>query len=239
MLESNSFQKFSKFKKSQLIKNLILGKGNLYKKEVSIDSKLLEIFFSDNEGLYSQEKKEFNFEQAKKVDEIYYIIDNMLPEIEKQIIYLLFFLERKQEIVGRLLKISQEMVCYYKKRALARIKLHYFFRSIDIEKMEKFFVKYLTKKQRIAMIEYFKEHDLRKIVERISKTENKDKPLNYIAIGSRIKLGLKRLRLLKDSKDGEIRENANLYFKIFTILKKHNSLYHTQSKKQISSEIKA
>jgi len=232
-------QKTSKFKKNQLIKNLILSKGNLYKKEVLIDNKLLEIFFSDDDGLYLQENEKIDYEQTKKIDEIHYIIDNMLPEIEKQIIYLIFFLERKQEIVGRLLNISQEMVCYYRKRALSRIKLHYFFRSIDIEKMDEFFVKYLTKKQRVAMIEYFKEHDLRKIVEKISKLENRKKLTSYEAIGSRIKLGLKRLKLLKESDDEEVRNSADLYFRIFTILKKHNSLYHTQSKKQISKEIKA
>jgi hypothetical protein len=163
----------------------------------------------------------------------------MLPEIEKHVIQLVFFFGKKQEAVGKTLNISQEMVCYYKKRGLSRISLHYFLRSIDIDDMEKFFTAYLTKKQRIAMIEYFKEHDLRRIVKRISDAEHRTKVLNYIAIGSRIKLGIKRLAFLKENEDPEIKKKADLYHKIFTILKRHNSLYHTQSKKVINQELTA
>ena len=210
---------------------------NFYKKEVNIDNKFLESFFSDSNKLFFEEDEELKFDDVKKVDEIYYIIKHMLPEIERQIIYFLYFLKRNQEAVGRILKISQEMVCYYKKRALARIKFYYFFRNIDIENMEKFLKLHVTKKQLIAMVEYFKEHDLRKIVKKISKMENRKKEIHYEAIGSRIKLGIKRLEALKNSDDSTIREKADLYFQVFNILKKYNSLHHTQGKKKINTEI--
>lgn len=210
---------------------------NFYKKEINLDSNTIESFFSDSDKLFFEDDVDLTFDDVKKIDEVYYIIKHMLPEIEKQIIYFLYFLKRNQETVGRVLKISQEMVCYYKKRALSRIKFYYFFRNIDIDQMEKFLKDYVTKKQLIAMIEYFKEHDLRKIVSKISKLENRKKEIHYEAIGSRIKLGIKRLDVLRKSKKLEISEKANLYFRVFTILKKNNSLHHTQGKMKVSSEI--
>jgi hypothetical protein len=160
----------------------------------------------------------------------------MLPEIEKYVILLLFFYKKKQEVVGRILKVSQEMVCYYKKRALKRIGLLCFFRNIDITKMENFLEQHVTKKQKIAMMEYFKDHDLRRIAIKIGKSEGKD-GLLYESIGSRIKLGLKRLDYLKKSSSLSLSREATLYHKVFSLLKKYNSLYHTQSKKKVSKEI--
>ena len=90
------------------------------------------------------------------------------------------------------------------------------------------------------MIEYFKEHDLRKIAKIITKLEKRKKPITYEAIGSRIKLGLKKLNALKNvTKDLEIKRNAELYYEIFSILKRNNSLHHTQSKKLVKKEIQA
>lgn len=214
--------------------------GNVYKREISVDNKLIDIFFSSSDGLYSEQIKQIKFEDSKKLDEINYIINTMLPDIERQVVYLLFFLKKNQETVGRLLKISQEMVYYYKKRALSRIKIHYFFRSIDIEKMEEFLKNHVTKKQCTAMMEYFKEHDLRKIAKKIVILEKRDRPIHYEAIGSRIKLGLRKIKFLKENvNDEDLKKRASLYFEIFYTLKKYNSLHHTQSKKPISKEILA
>lgn len=213
---------------------------NFYKKEVNVDSAVLENNFSTDQALsFKLDKLEIDFEDATKIDEIQYIIDNMLPEIEKSVIKLVYFLKKKQEAIGRMLNISQEMVCYYKKRALMRIKLHSFFRTIDIKQMEEFLDFYVTKKQKIAMIEYFKEHDLRHITKRISATEGKTKVLSYISIGKRISLGMKKLEKIKDSSadNTDLKTKATLYFDVFLILKKHNSLYHTQSKKELNHEL--
>jgi hypothetical protein len=102
--------------------------------------------------------------------------------------------------------------------------------------MTDFLEKYVTKKQRVAMIEYFKDHDLRRIAKTVAKIEGKENLL-YESIGSRIKLGLKRLEFLMKSSNPELAKDATLYHKVFALLKKYNSLYHTQSKKKISKEI--
>ena len=84
---------------------------NIYQREISVDNTLIDVFFSSTDGLYSDViDKELDFQESKRLDEINYIINNMLPDIEKQTIYLLFFLKKNQETVGRILKISQEMV---------------------------------------------------------------------------------------------------------------------------------
>lgn len=215
---------------------------NFFKKEVNIDNTLLEALFSTDDALsHKLDKEEIKFEDHIKIDEINFIIENMLPEIEKRIVFLIYYMKKKQEVVGRILNISQEMVCYYKKRALIRIRLHNFFRKIDIKGMEEFLDKYVTRKQKIAMLEYFKEHDLRKITKTISLIEEKGKCLSYISIGKRISLGIKKLEKIKDSDafDAELKEKAVVYHEIFMILKKHNSLYHTQSKKEVTNELEA
>jgi hypothetical protein len=226
----------SKLNKARLIHHFDpLGDIKSFRKEVRIDQNLLETFFSNEDSLYSSELQ-IELKDEDKIKEINFIIENMLPEIEKYVIILLFFYKKKQEVAGRILKISQEMVCYYKRRALKRIGLLYFFRNIDISKMDEFLEKHVTKKQKIAMIEYFKEHDLRKIAKKIGKFEGKDELL-YESIGSRIKLGLKRLTMLQKSEDEQLAKEASLYYKVFSLLKKFNSLYHTQSKKTVSKEI--
>lgn len=212
------------------------GDISAYKREVRIDHNLLELFFSNSDSLYVSENIQIELENEEKINEVNFVIENMLPEIEKYVILLLFFYKKKQEVVGRILKVSQEMVCYYKKRALRRINLLCFFRNIDITKMEVFLDQHVTKKQKIAMLEYFKDHDLRRIAKKIGMAEGKP-DLLYESIGSRIKLGLKRLDYLKKSSSILLSKEASIYYKVFSLLKKYNSLYHTQSKKKVQKEL--
>jgi hypothetical protein len=211
------------------------GDISTFRKEVRIDQNILETFFSNEDSLYLN-SSDIELNNDDKVKEINFIIENMLPEIEKYAIILLFFCKKKQEVAGRILKVSQEMVHYYKKRALKRIGLLYFFRNIDINKMDVFLESHVTKKQKIAMMEYFKEHDLRKIAKKIGKSEGKE-GLLYESIGSRIKLGLKKLAFYKKSTDLQLSKDSILYHKVFSLLKKYNSLYHTQSKKKVCKEL--
>jgi hypothetical protein len=227
----------SELNKTSLIRHFDpTGDISSFKREVRIDQNLLEMFFSNSDGLYNSSDIQIELENGEKINEINYIIEHMLPEIEKLVILLLFFYKKKQEVVGRILRVSQEMVCYYKKRALKRINLLCFFRNIDITKMELFLQQHVTKKQKVAMIEYFKDHDLRRIAKKIGKSEGKVNLL-YESIGSRIKLGLKRLDYLKKSSNPTLAREASLYHKVFSLLKKYNSLYHTQSKKKVNREI--
>jgi hypothetical protein len=228
---------FPKVSKSGIIRHFDpSGDISVYKREVRIDNRLLDLFFSNSDSLYNTEDVQLDLENDEKINEVNYVIEHMLPEIEKYVILLLFFYKKKQEVVGRILEVSQEMVCYYKKRALKRINLLCFFRNIDITKMEVFLDQHVTKKQKIAMLEYFKDHDLRRIAKKIGKSEGKP-DLLYESIGSRIKLGLKRLDYLKKSSSSSLSREAALYYKVFSLLKQYNSLYHTQSKKKIRKEI--
>jgi len=232
----NDFSDSSRLNKARVIHHFDpLGDISSFRKEVRVDQNLLETFFSNEDSLYTSDIQ-VGLENDDKLKEINFIIENMLPEIEKYVIVLLFFYKKKQETVGRILKVSQEMVCYYKRRALKRIGLLYFFRNIDISKMDAFLDKYVTKKQKIAMLAYFKNHDLRKIAKEIGELEGKE-GLLYESIGSRIKLGLKKLALLKKSVDDQLAKDATLYHKVFSLLKKYNSLYHTQSKKKVDKEL--
>jgi len=208
-----------------------------FKREIGVDSFLIDSCFSSTEGLNFEESPDLTFDDTKKVDEINFIINNMLPDVERQVVYFLFFLKKNQETVGRLLNISQEMVYYYKKRALLRIKVHFFFRKVDIDKMEDFLKVHVTKKQHVAMVEYFKDHDLKNIARKISKIEGKTHL--YESMKSRIKLGIKKLKSLIKSKDPEIKEKSKFYLEVFTILTFYKSLHHTQSKKQIPKELEA
>jgi hypothetical protein len=212
------------------------GYNNFNRREVSVDNRLIELFFADFEGLYANQEHTDDYEIKKRIEEIKYIIDNMLPEIEKQVIVMFFYLKRKQETIGRILHVSQEMICYYKNRALTRIKMMHFFRNINIEDMENFLTKHVTKKQKTAMVEYFKVHDMRKIAVKIAKMEGK-KFIPYEAIGSRFRLGLKKMKELTLSYDNYVADQSKMYLKVFTLLRKYNSLYHTQSKKPVLPEI--
>jgi len=227
-------ENLSRLSKTSIIRHFDpSGDISVYRREVRIDQHLLELFFSNSDGLYNTEDTHLELENEDKISEVLYVINNMLPEIERYVILLLFFYKKKQEVVGKILKVSQEMVCYYKKRALKRINLLCFFRNIDIIKMEQFLDIHVTKKQRVAMVEYFKNHDLRKIAKKIGEDEGKP-GLLYESIGSRIKLGIKRLEALKKTQNSS---EAALYFKVFSLLKKYNSLYHTQSKKKVGKEL--
>lgn len=223
--------------KRAFIKQLEDSGSSLRQRVISVDNRLIELFFSNFEGLYKEEEQIENPELQEKIEDIYFIIETMLPEIEKQVIILFFFLKKKQETIGKILNISQEMVCYYKNRAVTRIRLLHFFRNVDINDMEIFLEEYVTKKQKIAMLEYFKDHDLRRVAEKVTLIEKRKKKIVYESIGSRIKLGIKKLKSLSKNENKEIAEKALMYYHIFTSLKKYNSLHHTQSKKSVSLDI--
>jgi len=202
--------------------------------EISVDSTIIDRFFSDVDSLYKNNDISISVDKQAKIDEILYIINTMLPEIEKYVIVFSYFFKKKQEIIGQILEVSQEMVCYYRKRALKRIKLLYILRQVDISDMESFFTDNVTKKQKIAMIEYFKEHDLKKATDNIIIIENKK--MTNRTIGIRITLGVKKLRNIQN--DGTERyETAQKYLKIFKILQQYNSLYCTQSRVKLKPEL--
>lgn len=152
----------------------------------------------------------------------------LLPKIEQQVLKLVYWKHLKQEDVAARLHMTQENVSYIKKRALTRIQILRCLNKVNLNAMRLFLSYYLTNKQTIAMTEYFIHHDLRKIAKTIKGRVRKK--IAYEAIGSRIKLGMKQLKKLKLHPDKSVRHNANIYVKVFYILKKYNSIRGSQYK---------
>ncbi len=215
--------------------SLLKAEGYTYHNtEIPVDSTIIDKFFSDVDSLYKNNDISISIDKQAKIDEILYIINTMLPEIEKYVIVFSYFFKKKQEIIGKILEVSQEMVCYYRKRALKRIKLLYVLRQVDISDMEWFLMDNVTKKQKIAMIEYFKEHDLKRATDNIIIIENKK--MTNRTVGIRITLGVKKLKNIPN--DGTERyKTAQKYLKIFKILQQYNSLYCTQSRVKLKPEL--
>ena len=203
--------------------------------EMPVDNFILDKFFSDFDSMYQNNEVSVSFERQNKIDEILFIINSMLPEIEKYVIVFTYFFKKKQETIGQILSISQEMVCYYRKRALKRINLLYILRQIDIVDMEKFLDENVTRKQKVAMIEYFREHDLKKATDNIIIIEKRN--MTNRTIGIRITLGVKKIKQIQETSEGNTFEKANKYLKIFNILQQYNSLYCSQSRVKLKSEL--
>lgn len=229
---SNETESFNKVQNKM---GLLRSEGyTQHKTEMPVDNTVIDKFFSDFDALYKSDDNGISFDKQNKIDEILYIINSMLPEIEKYVIVFNYFFKKKQEIIGESLNISQEMVCYYRKRALKRIKLLFFLRKVDIIEMEKFLENTVTRKQKIAMIEYFREHDLRKATQNIIKVENKN--MTNRTVGIRITLGVKNLQQLSNIKDEKYKD-VKKYLEIFQILQQYNSLYCTQSRVKLNQEL--
>lgn len=214
--------------KNNIVNNNIVGFFNRNAKEVKLNNIALESIFSNEDRLY---KDDFSTQiDADKISGIRHIIENKLPDFEKHVIIFCFYYNKSEALISRLLHISQPMVHYFKKRGLQRINFLLFLDSIDVEEMELFLKQHVSKKQCIAMLEYFKVHDLRKILVHISETEKRRK-LSYCAIGSRIKYGVNKINLLRKSSSYSTASKANMYYNVFSLLKKHHSIRSTQSKK--------
>lgn len=202
--------------------------------EFSIDSLSIDKCFTNDDALFTSEKDP-EIDQ-EKINKIKGIIEYQLPEFEKYAILLFFFYKKNEASIGKILHISQVMVNYFKNRGLKRLSYLLFLNSIDTKDMEFFLKKHVTIKQENAMLEYFKVHDLRKILPTINSIEN-SKIMTYNAIGNRIKLGIKKLKFLKNSSDKIIADKAELYYKTFLLLKEHNSIRTSQTKKTIPFEL--
>jgi len=236
MITKDAFSTFSN--SSNTVQNklsILKAEGYTYHNtEIAVDGSIIDKFFSDVDSLYKNNDISISIDKQAKIDEILYIINTMLPEIEKYVIVFTYFFKKKQEIIGKILEVSQEMVCYYRKRSLKRIKLLYMLRQVDIIEMEEFLSNNVTKKQKIAMVEYFKEHDLKKATDNIIIIENKK--MTNRTVGIRITLGVKKIRNIPNDKS-ERYKTAQKYLKIFNILQQYNSLYCTQSRVKLKPEL--
>jgi len=190
------------------------------KREILLDGKLVEDYFKNSDGLHSLHytptiEEEIKNNKSNKLDLIREIIEFNLPFLEKQIIKRVYFDEMKQEGIGKLLDISQEMVSYYKARAEKRIRYYLKTKEIGIQDLEKRLKEIVTSKQLEALMLYFKFHNQNKIAKYCNVTQS--------AISTRLKLGLKQL------KDSAINDpSLKKYYEVFRYLFLYNSLQNSQ-----------
>lgn len=195
-----------------------------FQKEISIDNGVLSTFFAADESATCRSKENYNVEDEERLIEIRFIIHNLLPDFERDIMVLIFDYNKIQEDIGVILGLSQEMVNYYKKRAIHRILHFYHHRKIDVNDMRECLHRYMSKRQLEAMMLYFFKHNQRIV--------SKELGISQSAVSARLKQGLKKLK--KKSKHDE---KAAKYFKIFDNLTKQKSLYSSQTRMQVITEV--
>lgn len=195
-----------------------------FKKEINIDSVILSTFFATNENATLRSKENYNDDDEEKLIEIRFIVHNLLPDFERDIMTLIFDYNKIQEDIGVILGLSQEMVNYYKKRAIHRILHFYHHRKIDVNDMRECLQSYMSKRQLEAMMLYFFKHNQRIV--------SKELGISQSAVSARLKQGLKKLKK-KSRRD----ERAATYFKVFDNLTKQKSLYSSQTRMQVITEV--
>ena len=204
------------------IKSLVKQVG--FRKEISIDQVALDTFFADSESATTRSVIQSDSENEAKLLEIRFIIHNLLPDFERDIMTLIFDYNKIQEDIGVILGLSQEMVNYYKKRAIHRVLHFYHHRKIDVNDMRSCLAKHVSKRQLEAMMLYFFRHNQRVI--------SKELKISQSAVSARLKQGLKKL-----CKKAKQDKNAAKYYDIFNNLSKQKSLYSSQTRMQLVSEI--
>lgn len=195
-----------------------------FQKEINIDNSILSTFFASDESATCRSKENYSDEDENKLIEIRFIIHNLLPDFERDIMTLIFDYNKIQEDIGVILGLSQEMVNYYKKRAIHRI-LHFFqHRKIDVNDMRECLQKYMSKRQLEAMMLYFFKHNQRIV--------SKELGISQSAVSARLKQGLKKLK--KKSKNDE---KVGKYYEVFNNLTKQKSLYSSQTRMHVITEV--
>lgn len=193
---------------------------NKHKKEIPLDNSVVENHFVCDDSLrgllYSPTiEEELESTKRDKIQAIREIIDFNLPQLEKKIIQRIFFDDMKQEGIARLFQISQEMVSYYKHRAVQRIQYYLKTKDICMASMRKCLEKIVTRKQCDAMIMYYKIHNQNIVANHFNVTQS--------AISSRLKLGLKQLGIASQNN-----VQYQKYYEIFKFLYEYNSLQSSQ-----------
>jgi len=204
------------------IKSLYKSVG--FKKEIAIDSTILADFFSTEESATVRAKSFYDDSDEERLLEIRFIIHNLLPNFERDIMSLIFDYNKIQEDIGVILGLSQEMVNYYKKRAIHRILHFYHHRKIDINDMRACLLQYISKRQLEAMMLYFFKHNQRIV--------SKELGISQSAVSARLKQGLKKLK-----RRARYDKRVAKYYDVFDNLTKQKSLYSSQTRMNVISEV--
>lgn len=195
-----------------------------FQKEINIDNGILSTFFASDESATCRSKENYSNDDEEKLVEIRFIIHNLLPDFERDIMTLIFDYNKIQEDIGVILGLSQEMVNYYKKRAIHRILHFYHHRKIDVNDMRECLQRHMSKRQLEAMMLYFFKHNQRIV--------SKELGISQSAVSARLKQGLKKLK-----KKSRHDERVLKYYKVFDNLTKQKSLYSSQTRMQVITEV--
>lgn len=159
--------------------------------------------------------------------EIKFILYNLLPPLERELIVMTMLKLKKQGDAAAILGISQEMGAYYKKRGLFRIRMWIRHRRIDPERMGNFISRWISRKQAEATMLYFASHSQNTVANKLHITQ--------AAVSSRIMLGYRALRRASRTPvswgGAETRKELREYLAIVEELILCNSLHSIQWKK--------
>jgi len=195
-----------------------------FRKEIAIDNSVLSTFFSSDENATSRSSGYYDEDEEEKLAEIRFIIHNLLPDFERDIMTLIFDYNKIQEDIGIILGLSQEMVNYYKKRAIHRILHFYTNRKIDVNDMRSCLASHMSKRQLEAMMLYFLKHNQRIV--------SKELGISQSAVSARLKQGLKKLKRKIKTDD-----RAAKYYAVFDNLTKQKSLYSSQTRMKVVTHV--
>jgi predicted transcriptional regulator len=204
------------------VKSLFKSVG--FRKEIAVDSAMLADFFATDDSATTRSKSNYDAEDEERLAEIRFIIHNLLPDFERDIMTLIFDYNKIQEDIGVILNLSQEMVNYYKKRAIHRILHFYHHRKIDVNDMRVCLSHCVSKRQLEAMMLYFFKHNQRIV--------SKELGISQSAVSARLKQGLKKLK-----KRSRSDEQILKYYNVFSNLTKQKSLYSSQTRMKAVAEI--
>ena len=208
--------------KSSYVKSIT--RNTNFKSEIPVDLNDAAQYFSFSDSVNAKMSSELDAGEEEKLGEIRFIIHNLLPEFERDIMILIFDHNKIQEDIGAILGLSQEMVNYYKKRAIHRIMHLYNHRKIDINDMKSCLNRYVSKKQMEAMLLYFFKHNQRLI--------SKELKISQSAVSARLKIGLRKLK-----KRAKYDKQAEKYLEVFERLMSQKSLYSSQTRIKMISEV--
>ena len=131
-------------------------------------------------------RQDFLTEFGAEWDEIDFVVRNLLPPTEKHVTLLIWMHGMRQDDVGEILGLSQEMVAYFKKRAVFRIRTWIRHRRIDLQRMEEVIRRWITRKQAEAIMLYMRLHGQHAVGRELGLTQ--------AAVSSRLTRGYRLLR---------------------------------------------
>lgn len=166
-----------------------------------------------------------DFEQSdwERYQQVTFIVKDLLPRLEREVVLLSFFQGKRQREIARMLNISQEMVAYYKKRAIFRVRMWLRNRSIDLQRMQEVFERWITDRQVRAIMLYLRHHSQDTVANELHITQ--------AAVSSRITLGHRHLRRVIRTPFAASQRELRRYVEVVSDLIAHNSLLDIQAKK--------